>query len=120
MSRSGKSKRLKSETPPVFRPTTAETDESQGVDRPKSVVKPPENTSPPDESVLQQPPAKGKGKKRKPAATTIFSPNQSVQRLANAEAKQSRIRRAGIQSRLLGHVSASGKRAQGRRDSKNK
>ncbi|MBX3396173.1 MAG: hypothetical protein KF841_12490 [Phycisphaerae bacterium] len=83
-------------------------------------MKTPEVTANPSDSLLQPPPARAKGRKRKPDATTVFSPDEAVQRRATAEANQARIRRAGIESRLLGHVSSSGRRAQGRRDSRNK
>jgi len=48
-------------------------------------------------------------------------PGQQSQKSRKAESKLkgTRIKQAGLESRLLGHVSASGKRAQARRDSKN-
>ncbi len=51
--------------------------------------------------------------------TTPLPPDDARQREAEARVKDSTIERAGIESRLLGHVSASGKRNQALRDSKN-
>jgi hypothetical protein len=81
------------------------------------------------------------GRDQKPAAATTGSPKGPVkkakhkgeqseflapvppdrgrQRRADTRAKGSQIKQAGLESRLLGHVSGSGKRNQARRDSKN-
>jgi len=55
--------------------------------------------------------------KKGPRASPLLG--HEKQRTAEARVKESRIKRAGLESRLLGHVSAAGKRAQARRDSKN-
>jgi len=52
-------------------------------------------------------------------ASALLGQDGPGRRKAESRANTSRIKRAGIESRLLGHVSASGKRAQARRDSKN-
>jgi hypothetical protein len=58
-------------------------------------------------------------RKRKPAAAQQGSPSRQTDRLtAVAAAKESRIARSGLTTRVRGHVSARGKRAQGRRDSR--
>jgi hypothetical protein len=46
-------------------------------------------------------------------------PDHGRQMRAETASKQSRIKRTGVDSRVLGHVSARGKRNQARRDSKN-
>lgn len=64
---------------------------------------------------------------KKPAApapqqSKLSSPvplNRARQRQAEARTKGAQIKKAGIESRLLGHVSGSVKRNQARRDSKN-
>lgn len=48
----------------------------------------------------------------------LLPSNRSPQRGAQARVKGSKIKQAGLESRLLGHVSGSGKRNQARRDSK--
>jgi len=58
-----------------------------------------------------------KTKSKRSAVLAQAPPNQ---RNANARLKDSQIKQAGFESRLLGHVSASGKRNQARRDSKNR
>jgi len=58
-----------------------------------------------------------RGTKKGPRASLLLG--HPKQRKAESRVKDSRIKRAGLESRLLGHVSASGKRAQARRDSKN-
>lgn len=58
-----------------------------------------------------------RGTKKGPHASLLLG--HQKQRKAESRVKESRIERAGLESRLLGHVSASGKRAQARRDSKN-
>jgi len=58
-----------------------------------------------------------RGTKKGPHASLLLG--YQKQRKAESRVKESRIERAGLESRLLGHVSASGKRAQARRDSKN-
>lgn len=63
---------------------------------------------------------KSKPKPQNQPLSTPVSPDRSNQRRAESRAKQSRIKRTGIRSRLRGHVSASGKRNQARRDSKNR
>ncbi len=58
---------------------------------------------------------------RKPAAAAAQQsfPSRPTDRLtAAAAAKESRIARSGLTTRVRGHVSARGKRAQGRRDSR--
>jgi hypothetical protein len=65
-----------------------------------------------------------KKKKGKPASSLpnpqpVSGPDRARQRQAKAAAKLSRIKRSGLKSRVLGHVSARGKRAQARRDAKN-
>jgi hypothetical protein len=54
----------------------------------------------------------------KKAAATGLSPNRAGQKRAESAAKRSRTKQAGLDGRRLGHVSARGKRAQARRDSK--
>lgn len=61
---------------------------------------------------------KSKPKPENQLLSTPVSPDRSSQRRAESRAKESRIKRAGIESRLLGHVSASGRRNQARRDSR--
>lgn len=60
-----------------------------------------------------------RGAKNGPRASVLIGQNGPQRRKAESRVKTSKIKRAGIESRLLGHVSASGKRAQARRDSKN-
>jgi len=52
-------------------------------------------------------------------ASLLLGQDGPERRKAESRVKGSQIKRAGLESRLLGHVSASGKRAQARRDSKN-
>jgi hypothetical protein len=54
-----------------------------------------------------------------PAKTSSPS-DDGRQRRAKATAKNSRTKNSGLDSRVLGHVSARGKRNQARRDSTNK
>lgn len=67
---------------------------------------------------------KGMAKKSKvileesPTSTKLPS-DSARQRVAEGRVKVSKIKGAGLDSRLLGHVSGSGKRNQARRDSKN-
>ncbi|HMN41073.1 MAG TPA: hypothetical protein PKE29_09515 [Phycisphaerales bacterium] len=56
---------------------------------------------------------------RKSARSTPLLADRSERRSANARVKKSQIKRAGLESRLLGHVSGMGRRRQARRDSKN-
>jgi hypothetical protein len=68
---------------------------------------------------------KSKRKSTKPASSAAPAqraspPDDGRQRRAKTTAKKSRIRKSGLDSRVLGHVSARGKRNQARRDSKNK
>lgn len=68
-----------------------------------------------------RPPAAKKPAKSTPARTPIAAEDRSppIDRLqAATAAKQSRIKRSGLTSRIRGHVSARGRRAQGKRDSK--
>ena len=60
-----------------------------------------------------------RGAKKEPRNTGPVGLDATRQRKAEARAKDSQIERSGLDSRQLGHVSASGKRAQARRDSKN-
>lgn len=65
-----------------------------------------------------------KKKKRKPASSSpnpqsVSAADRARQRKAKAAAKLSRVKRSGLKNRVLGHVSARGKRAQARRDAKN-
>jgi hypothetical protein len=67
---------------------------------------------------MKAPPAK-KGKKGSRSAAMAqqhLSSNPAKQRAANTAAKQSALARSGMTSRVRGHVSAQGKRSQGRRD----
>ncbi len=60
------------------------------------------------------------GQAKNPDATMAESPKRPVKKTkAAARVNRSKIKQAGLESRLLGHVSASGKRNQARRDSKN-
>ncbi len=54
-----------------------------------------------------------------PALLAPVLSDRTRQRRAKARIKGSQIKQAGLESRLLGHVSVSGKRTQARRDSKN-
>jgi len=63
-------------------------------------------------------PATKAGSKAEPAPSPA-PPDLARKGRTDARVKGSRIRKAGIESRVLGHVSASGKRNQARRDSKN-
>lgn len=56
---------------------------------------------------------------KRPPASSDSRLNTARQRHAETAAKRARIKRTGLTSRVLGHVSARGKRAQARRDSKN-
>ncbi len=56
-------------------------------------------------------------KKRTRTKAASKPPDSARQRKVNAGAKKSKIERAGIRSRQLGHVSSSVRRAQARRDS---
>ena len=56
---------------------------------------------------------------KRPPASSDSRLNTARQRRAETAAKRARIKRTGLTSRVLGHVSARGKRAQARRDSKN-
>lgn len=81
----------------------------------------PRRAAPPKTAVARKS-AKKKNRRRRPPAITpppVSRPDRARQRQAKAAAKLSRIRRTGLNSRVLGHVSARGKRAQARRDSKN-
>ena len=64
--------------------------------------------------------AKAKTMSPPPAAApdAITEPARGRQRLAKTAAKQARVKQAGLDSRFRGHVSARGKRGQGRRDSR--
>jgi hypothetical protein len=53
-----------------------------------------------------------------PTANTGLGLNKGKNRKANTVAKQARLDSSGVTSRVRGHVSARGKRAQGRRDSR--
>jgi hypothetical protein len=65
---------------------------------------------------------KGAKKKRAPKTSPVGNPGLSFDkdkaRQAKTAAKQSRLDRSGVTSRVQGHASARGKRAQGRRDAK--
>lgn len=70
------------------------------------------------------PTAKKAAKSTKPAPKTAsfppaVEPDRSRHRTAEARSKGKQIKQAGLESRLLGHVSSSVKRNQARRDSKN-
>lgn len=67
---------------------------------------------------------KGRVKKAKPefeqsAFLAPVPPDRRRRRRAEGRVKGLKIKQAGLESRLLGHVSGSGKRNQARRDSKN-
>ena len=53
------------------------------------------------------------------SAAPGITPDHGRQRSAKAAAKKSRTKISGLKSRIRGHVSGRGKRAQARRDSKN-
>jgi hypothetical protein len=55
----------------------------------------------------------------KKAARAAASPPKKGQKSAKAAAKQARVDRTGLTSRVLGHVSARGRRAQAARDKRN-
>lgn len=75
------------------------------------------------EPVLAEAPVKKKAvKKKAPKTAPVGNPglnfDKGKARQARTAAKQSRLDRSGVNSRVRGHVSARGKRSQGRRDSK--
>jgi len=82
--------------------------------------KPPEGAfKPPARQTATNPaasPPLGRGTKKGPRVLSNVKTHSQEE--AKAAAKDSQIRRAGIQSRRLGHLSATVKRAQARRDSK--
>lgn len=83
---------------------------------------PPGNVEAPSKAAVAKKSVKKNNRKSAPSLPNpqpVSGPNRSRQRKAKAAAKLSRIRRSGLKSRVLGHVSASGKRAQARRDAKN-
>ena len=59
------------------------------------------------------------GMKKGPRVSVLLGQEGTERRKAESRVKSSRIKQAGIESRLLGHVSSTVKRAQARRDSKN-
>lgn len=67
----------------------------------------------------KRPVKKARHKSEQSAFLAPVPPDRARQRKAKARVKGSQIKRAGLESRVLGHVSASGKRNQARRDSKN-
>lgn len=71
--------------------------------------------------VARKPVKKKKGTRASslPNPQPVSEPDRARQRKVKAAAKRSRIKRSGLKSRVLGHVSARGKRAQARRDSRN-
>lgn len=75
----------------------------------------------PDAPTVPVAPAKPKKRLGKPVvvgrAQPLLSPAREV--TANAAAKKSRIVRSGLTTRMRGHVSARGRRAQGKRDARN-
>ena len=60
-----------------------------------------------------------RGTKTAPRASPLLGQGRAKHRTAESRVKSSQVKRAGLESRVLGHVSASGKRSQARRDSKN-
>lgn len=83
---------------------------------PKKVAKKPADAATPTTKVK-------KAKKKTPPKTApVGNPglgfDKAKARSAKTAAKQSRLDRSGVTSRVRGHVSARGKRAQGRRDSR--
>lgn len=80
--------------------------------------RPPKPTSA-NAAAPKRPVKNAKGKTKGLAVRDPVPPDRASQRKAKARVKGSQIKRAGLESRLLGHVSSSGKRHQARRDSKN-
>jgi hypothetical protein len=84
---------------------------------PKKVAKKPaESAAPPTKKVKKA--KKKTPPKTAPAGNPGLGFDKGKARSAKTAAKQSRLDRSGVTSRVRGHVSARGKRAQGRRDSR--
>jgi hypothetical protein len=82
----------------------------------------PRSARAPTKAVVAQKTATKKKRKRGPPELIphpVSRPDSARLGRAKAAAKLSRIKRSGLDSRVRGHVSAKGKRAQARRDSKN-
>ena len=89
-------------------------------------TKQPAEVSPPEKSVkksakkasrrTQSPKASASGP---PLMKSDSRPDPARQRRAKTASKQSRIKKSGLDSRVMGHVSARGKRNQARRDTRN-
>jgi len=104
----------KSAPPTTTKPTAAEAVErweTEGGRVPKPAA--------PATAASKRPVKKARNESEQSAFLAPLPPDRARQGKAESRAKGSRIERTGMESRLLGHVSASGKRNQGRRDSKN-
>ena len=76
--------------------------------RAKPAVKPNDDSGPPSRATQKAPDNAGR-----------LDEDRSRRQKAESRVNSSQIKRAGLESRVLGHVIARGKRAQARRDSKN-
>jgi hypothetical protein len=85
---------------------------------PKKVAKKPAEAAPPAPTKKAKKATKTTAAKSPPVGNPGLGFDKGKVREAKTAAKQSRLDRSGVTTRFQGHVSARGKRAQGRRDSR--